>query len=130
MIACADVLAEWLDRRSLSELHGLRESELARIMLDALGEFPSDRWQCGAVAFEAIRSAMADYRQRRLEEFQGEEALICTCFGISESTIESVISANSLSDIDQVADICRAGSGCGSCRMLIQELMDVHSDGV
>jgi len=69
---------------------------------------------------------MAAYRERRVEEFQGEKALICTCFGVSEETIVTAISENSLSDVDQVVDLCRAGSGCGSCRMLIQELVDMR----
>ncbi|MFN2411488.1 MAG: (2Fe-2S)-binding protein [Pyrinomonadaceae bacterium] len=28
-------------------------------------------------------------------------------------------------DLDQIGDIANAGTGCGSCRMLIRELIDV-----
>jgi NifU-like protein len=88
--------------------------------------YPADRRQCAGVVFEALHKALAEYRTLRLREFKGEEALICTCFGVSEETIVSVIESKGLSDVSQVADVCRAGSGCGSCRMLIQELIDIN----
>jgi len=126
MIAAADVLSEWLREKTLADLHGLAEAELMHVVFEKLCAFPADRVQCAEIAFQALRKAMAAYRERRVEEFQGEKALICTCFGVSEETIVTAISENSLSDVDQVVDLCRAGSGCGSCRMLIQELVDMR----
>jgi NifU-like protein len=71
---------------------------------------------------------MARYRELRIEEFVGEKALICTCFGVSEQAIIQSIEEYSLTDVEEVAGRCRAGSGCGSCRMLIQELIDTAGD--
>jgi NifU-like protein len=124
MVATADALCEWLTGNSLAELHGLAESELHRMTSESLGDLPTDRNQCAEVTYQALRRAMAAYRDRRIEEFQGERALICTCFGVSEDTIVGVIAKNKLTEVDEVSEICRAGSGCGSCRMLIQELID------
>ena len=124
MIAAADVLCEWLAGKKLVELHGLNEHELAESVYSELGKFPVERVQCATLAFEALRSAMSLYRDRRIEEFRGEKALVCTCFGISEDSIVDAIAANGYTDIEQVVDCCRAGSGCGSCRMLIQEIID------
>jgi len=67
---------------------------------------------------------MSHYRELRVSEYEGEKALICTCFGISEDTIVATIKENKITDVEEVADQVRAGSGCGSCRMLIQELID------
>jgi NifU-like protein len=128
MIAASDVLCAWLGEKTFADLHGLNESDLMHAVIDELGEFPPDRRQCAEIAFEALRAAMAAYRTRRIEEFQGEKALICTCFGISEETIVTAISDNSITEVDAVADVCRAGSGCGSCRMLIHELIDAHAN--
>ena len=128
MISSADVLCKWLKQKPLTELHGLHESELRHIVAAILGEFVSDRLQCADVVFEALRDAMAEYRRQRIEEFHGEKALICTCFGVSEETIVSAIRTNGLTEVDQVSAICRAGSGCGSCRMLIRELIDTGTD--
>ena len=124
MVASADVVCEWLNGRAVTDLHGLSDPELLEIVRGALGEFPAHRTQCASIVFEALRKAMAEYRERRVKEFCGEVALICTCFGVSEDTIMAIIASNDVSEVDEVSAMCRAGSGCGSCRMLIRELID------
>jgi len=127
MTAAADILCESLTARTLGELHGLPEAELMELITDGLGGFPSDRVQCAAVVFEALRTALIKYRIGRLEEFQGEKALVCTCFGVTEQTVVDLISSQNLTRLEDVVRVSRAGSGCGSCRMLIQELIDSRS---
>lgn len=124
MVASADVLCEWLRGKAVTHLHGL--DDLSPVLFASLGEFPADRLQCSAIVFEALRKAMAGYRERRIAEFRGDVALICTCFGVSEETITDLIAGNHASSVEQVSEICRAGSGCGSCRMLIQEMIDAR----
>ena len=128
MISAADVISGWLRKKAFAELHGLQDADLLQIVRDELDIFPDDRTQCAAIVFEALRSTMAAYRRHRVEEFQGEKALICTCFGVSEETIAAAIVENRITEIDEVMEICRAGSGCGSCRMLIGELIDSRGD--
>ncbi len=128
MVSAADALCGWLSKKTIVDLHGLHDLELTQVIHDDLDIiFPTDRIQCARILFEALRSAMAAYRRHRVEEFQGEKALICTCFGVSEETIAAAISENRITDIDEVTQICRAGSGCGSCRMLIGELIDAQA---
>jgi NifU-like protein len=124
MTAAADVICGWLRNKQLGELHGLPESELQELIERELGSYPAARQQCADVVLDALRAAMAAYRQDRINEFRGETALICTCFGVSEETVLNSIAACGLTDVDEVSRVCRAGSGCGSCRMLIQELID------
>lgn len=124
MIAAADVVAEMLAGRKLTDLHGLVADEYPRFLKDVLEEFPPGRKQCAELVFRAVNDALADYRAYRLEEFSGEKTLICTCFGVSEETIEAYIDANSPASFSAVTEACRAGGGCGSCRMLIQEMID------
>ncbi len=130
MIAAGDALCDELKGKTLSDLHGLHDAELMDAISGELGAFPPDRVQCAGVVFEALRHAMSLHRARRIEEFQGEMALICTCFGVSEESIMSAISENALTEVEQVVETCRAGSGCGSCRFLIQELMDMRGQGL
>jgi NifU-like protein len=124
MIAAADELAHHITRKNLADLHGLSDAELNKHIQTNLGEFPTDRRDCAAACIEALRSAFADHRTRQIDEFQGEKALICTCFGVSEGTIENLIAKDSLQTVEQVTSTCNAGGGCGSCRMLIQEMLD------
>ena len=126
MIAAADVTAEQLTGRELTDLHSLDEEEFIGQIEAQVGQFPAERRQCSHIVLEAVRAALADHRSLLIEEFRGERALICTCFGVSEETLETFISANSPRSVHDVTAACRAGSGCGSCRMLIQEMIDIH----
>jgi NifU-like protein len=124
MIAAGDALASWLEGKKLNDLHGLPDVELHDVVGSDFGEFPTERKQCMTVVFEALRASLAEYRLRRVKEFRGETALICTCFGVTEDTIVETIEKNDITGVEDVTAICRAGSGCGSCRMLIAELID------
>ncbi len=126
MTAAADVVAGYLRGKALTDLHGLNDVELRDLVHEAVGSFPVDREECATIVFEALHKTLSEYRASRLREFKGEEALICTCFGVTEETIVAVIAANGLTEVGEVSDICRAGAGCGSCRMLIRELIDMN----
>lgn len=126
MIAAADVLAEYLIGRNLTELHSVDESGFTEIVRGRFVDLPGERVQCVHVVLEAIRAALSDYRSYLIEEFRGEKALICTCFSVSEEAIEDYISENAPASVEEVTDACRAGGGCGSCRMLIQEMLDTR----
>ena len=129
MLAAADELAEHISKKNLTDLHGLADAELNKHIQTHLSEFPANRHECLTTCIEALRAAFADHRTWQIDEFKGERALICTCFGVSEDTIENLIVKESLATVDQVANICNAGSGCGSCRMLIQEMLDCSQVG-
>ncbi|MGB7070900.1 MAG: iron-sulfur cluster assembly scaffold protein [Pyrinomonadaceae bacterium] len=119
MIAAADVIAEMIEGRKLTNMPDL-ETELEKV----LGKFGDDRTHCLETCLDAVRSAFEDHRTNVIEEFVGEKALICTCFGVSQETIEICISKHRLTTIDEVSDVCKAGSGCKACQMLIQEILD------
>ena len=122
-IAAAEVLTERIVGRKLTELHGLDHAELFG---EIESEFTENRRHCAEICFDALQAALADFRALQIEEFTGEKALICTCFGVSEETIENVISENHAETVEEVGAVCNAGTGCGSCQFLIQELIDVH----
>ena len=123
MIAAADVIAAEFEGRRLTELNSLTD-EPEHLIGNALGKYPSERLHCANAVFEALRDAFADFRRRRIEEFAGGKALICTCFGVTEEMIERVISKHSATTVDEVGEICNAGTGCGSCQMMIQEMIE------
>ncbi len=124
LIAAAEKLAEKLAGGKLTELHGLDHAELQREIENEIGEFPSSRRHCADLCLDALQAALADFRAAQLEEFTGEKALVCTCFGVSEETIERAVNENSLETVEEVIDACRAGGGCGSCQPLIQDILE------
>ena len=124
LIASADVLTEKIIGKRLVELHGLDKQNLQTEIEGELGTFESHRRHCLDLTFDALQNSFADFRAGQIEEFAGEKALICTCFGISEETIEQLIKKKSLKTIEEITDVCNAGGGCGSCQPLIQEIID------
>jgi len=124
LIASADVLTEKIIGKRLVELHGLDKQNLQTEIESELGTFENHRRHCLDLTFDALQNSFADFRAGQIEEFAGEKALICTCFGISEETIEQLIKKKSLKTIEEITNVCNAGGGCGSCQPLIQEIID------
>ncbi len=127
VMATADCLAEKIIGRLLTELHGLKDLEDAT--KDEIGIFSDDRKHCSDICFEALYDTLAKYRESQVEEWTGEKALICSCFGIAGETIEKMISEKQLKTVEEVGENCNAGRGCGSCQPLIQEILDSEMFG-
>ncbi|HEY0319764.1 MAG TPA: iron-sulfur cluster assembly scaffold protein [Pyrinomonadaceae bacterium] len=128
LIASASVMTEIIK--------GLRCAEAAnasRLLQETLIEYfgkPSlDKEHCALLCSEALREAVAHYSQRVRDEWTGEEALICTCFGVPEKRIEREISEKGLRTVLEVTRACNAGGGCGSCHPLIEEILEDHWRG-
>lgn len=124
-ISAAEVLAEKIVGKHLAELHGLDKNILQSEIESQLGAFQESRKHCLELALDTLQSAFADYRAAQIEEWAGEKALVCTCFGVSEETIEGIIKDERLETVEEVTSACHAGGGCGSCQPLIQEIIDV-----
>lgn len=119
MIAAAETLSTRLDGCALSELHGL---DAVPVRADVGVVEASDRPACSDAVLSALRKALAEYRESVITA-SGDKALACTCFSITVDTIEAA-AANGADTLEKVQEECRAGGGCGSCRMLIQEIID------
>ncbi len=135
VVAAADFFAEEVKGKPLTELGGLNHLRIKAETV--LGSFPEDRRHCLSLAFDALQAAFADLRKKQLKtklttskEFKEETALICTCFGISEDTIEECIIKMNTRTTEEVGKLCRAGTGCGSCKFLIQEIIDQYQTGL
>jgi NifU-like protein len=107
LIAAASILTE--------QVTGLTTAEAA-----TLGTESSD---CAALARDALLDAIREYSNAARDDWSGDEALICTCFFVSERTIEREIQTRGLTTVAEVTRACNAGGGCGSCHQLIQEIL-------
>jgi NifU-like protein len=110
LIAAASMLTE--------QVTGLMTAEAARIGAEATN--------CVALARDALLNAIREYSDAVRDDWVGDEALICTCFFVSERTIEREIQTRGLTTIAEVTRACNAGAGCGSCHQLIQEILDTN----
>jgi NifU-like protein len=120
LIACASVLTETVRELPISRAALLNEAAIT----DWLDGLPPEKRHCAELAREALHAALADYHNARQEEWTGDEALICTCFGVAEKVIEGAIQSSGLRTIEQVTRVCNAGGGCRSCHPLIEDMLD------
>ncbi|HEX6648362.1 MAG TPA: iron-sulfur cluster assembly scaffold protein [Pyrinomonadaceae bacterium] len=109
LIASASLLTE--------RVTGLSTAEAADIGQEGANS------QCVQLACEALLDAIRDFSNAARDDWAGDEALICTCFFVSERTIEREIQARGLTTVAEVTAVCNAGAGCGSCHQLIQEIL-------
>jgi NifU-like protein len=123
LIAAASLLTEMLQEITIPEAT-LLTTMLESVIAEQLGEFPFEKRHCALLCRDGLGAALTAYRTSRQAEWSGDEALICTCFGVSERTIEEAIAAASLQTVSEVTRACNAGGGCGSCHPLIEDIID------
>jgi NifU-like protein len=121
LVAAASMLTE--------RVHGVATAEAAAIGQEAavLGEqIGTENVRCVELACNALLDAIREYSNAAREDWAGDEALICTCFFVSERTIEREIQTRGLTTVAEVTRVCNAGGGCGSCHQLIQEILEAN----
>src|SRR5207253_8117646 len=99
LVASASFLTEEIKRKTTADAARVAQPKgYSEIRLGA-GLVPPFRAQCVALCRVALLSAITQYSDVMREEWIGEEALICSCFGVSESEIEKEIELSSLQTI-------------------------------
>ena len=83
----------------------------------------SEHTDCAKLACDALLTAIQKYSDAARDEWNGDDALICTCFCVSERVIETEIAQKGLTEVAEVTRACNAGGGCGSCHPLIEEML-------
>ena len=100
----------------------------ASLLGESFANLEPEREHCPQVACDALLAAIREYSDAARGEWIGDEALICTCFFVSERTIEHEITTRGLRTVAEVTHACNAGGGCGSCHQLIQEILETPND--
>src|SRR4030095_13767248 len=122
LVASLSMLSERVNGRSTAEAAGF--AQLGEDLLAELHASQPGNRQCVQLACDALVHAIRAYSDAARDEWNGDEALICTCFFVSERTIEAEIKNGGLTSVAEVTKACSAGGGCGSCHQLILEMLD------
>ena len=121
LIAASSLLSERVTGLTTADAASIGQEPGA--LIDEIG---SANTQCVELACAALLHAIRDYSNAARDDWEGEEALICTCFFVSERTIEREIQTRGLTTVAEVTKACNAGGGCGSCHQLIQEILETN----
>ncbi|WP_107666544.1 Fe-S cluster assembly protein NifU [Cyanothece sp. BG0011] len=119
-IASSSALTELLVGKTLDEALSLTNKEIA----DFLGGLPEEKMHCSVMGQEALEAAIFNYRGIPLDNHEDDEgALICRCFGVTDSRIRRIVLENDLTTAEQVTNYVKAGGGCGSCLADIDDMI-------
>lgn len=124
LVASASLLTDQIEGQTTGEAAALAllpETSVRR----QLGNLPPERDHCAALACQAVVAAIKAYSDSARDQWEGEEALICSCFCVSERTVEDAIQQGGLRTVAEVTTACRAGAGCRSCYSLIEDILEV-----
>ena len=128
MTAAGELVARSFNGRRLAAIGGSIDAELSDLMNEAIGSIPIERDHCQTTAVEAIKKALASYRAKAASEYNGESPLVCSCYGIDEEGVLATIKREQVVELNRFLKYSRAGSGCGSCRMVIEDMIAAHND--
>lgn len=119
-IASSSALTEMIKGLTLDQALNVTNKEIA----EYLGGLPEAKMHCSVMGQEALEAAIYKYRGIEVEAHDEDEGkLICSCFGISDAKIRRVIIENDLATAEEVTNYVKAGGGCGSCLVDIEDLI-------
>lgn len=127
-IASSSALTEMVKGMTLEEAGKVSNRDIAEF----LGGLPDQKMHCSVLGQEALQAAIHNYRTGEkgvAPQEDGDETIICRCFGVSEAEILRVIRDNGLTEVDQITNFCKAGGGCGMCRDDLEALLEAERQG-
>ena len=119
-IASSSALTEMIKGKSLAEAEKITNQEIA----DYLGGLPPEKMHCSVMGREALDAAIANYHGQSYENSHDDGEIVCHCFGVGINKIKKVVWENHLTTVEEVTNYTKAGGGCQSCHMRIEEIID------
>ncbi len=120
-IASSSVLTELIKGKTIEEALKITNKDIA----EYLGGLPDEKMHCSVMGEEALRKAINNYMGIKTEEFDDdhEGAIVCVCFGVTDTRIRRVVKENNLTTVEEVTHYTKAGGACGRCKDKIAELI-------
>ena len=119
-IASSSALTEMIKGKTLKEAQKITNQQIA----DFLGGLPPEKMHCSVMGREALDAAIANYHGQSYEQSHDDGELVCHCFGVGINKIKKAVWENHLTTVEEVTNYTKAGGGCGSCKMRIEEIID------
>ncbi|RKY09329.1 MAG: Fe-S cluster assembly protein NifU [Planctomycetota bacterium] len=119
-IASSSVLTEMIKGMTLEEAEKVTNQDIVK----ELGGLPEQKMHCSVMGHDALKAAIANYRNKGILAAEKKGRIVCTCFGVTDEEIKEVIRSNDLTTVEQVTNYCKAGGGCGGCHGQIKKIIE------
>ena len=118
-IATSSVLTEIIKGMTIDQAAKVTNKDI----VEYLGGLPDQKMHCSVMGREALDAAIENYRSGGKGKHQLQGKIVCTCFGVTDKEIEKVVLENDLRTVEEVTNYCKAGGGCGGCKVEIEKII-------
>lgn len=112
--AMMDWLCPWLAGLDMARAYETVAEEYIRA-------FPEATWTWSQLPQELVRQAL--YQTHPHVNVVKVDPLICRCHKLTESTLKAALKEHPQSDVQALGLLTKAGTGCGSCRPQLEQLV-------
>lgn len=119
-IASSSALTEMIKGKTVEEAQKITNQDIA----DYLDGLPPEKMHCSVMGREALDAAVANYHGKTYEQSHDDGEIVCHCFGVGINKIKKAVWENHLTTVEEVTNYTKAGGGCQSCHMRIEEIIE------
>ena len=122
-IASTSMMSEMAIGMTLEEAYKLTP----KAIMDKLGGLPEHKFHCSVLGYKALRAAVDDYLEKNNlpNPYKANSAvIICECKNVTDQMIESLVREDKVKNIEDLASLTGAGTGCGKCKAKLKEAIE------